>query len=97
MERITEKMLQYRLDTINKMLGAPLEPYTRTDGKSKANIGNYHLYSAYGSTGVHRMVGEGGGITQVLGLATKREIFDQLCALITGLQAMQEKMEGTDN
>lgn len=94
MERITEKMLKYRLDTINKMLGAPLEPYTRTEGKYKANIGNYHLYSAYGSTGVHKMVGEGGGVTTVLGLGTKREIYDQLTALMRGIEAANDRNEG---
>lgn len=93
MQRITEKMLASLVEDINKMTGSPATSYTRSeDGKLSANIGNYHLYFAYGGVNLHRMSNTGGGVNTPLGggTRTKRELFNQLHAFINGLRACHD-------
>ena len=47
-----------------------------SEGKMTANIGNYHIDSAYGGYSLHRMASEGGGVTDVLkiGHVSKKEL-----------------------
>ena len=83
--RITIKQLEALCDWINKVKEAPIKPYERVEGQFKANIGNYHLYQAYGAVALHRMTNEGGGVSEVIGLSTKRELFDKMHAYIKGI------------
>lgn len=85
MNRISIKQLKALCTWINELKNTPIEAYERIDGKVKANIGNYHLYQAYGAVALHRMVNEGGGVTEVLGLSTKRELYDKIHAYIKGI------------
>jgi len=89
MERITEKMLNARVGWLNELTGQPKTPYTRDKGgKLKANIGNYHLSHAYGGVSLCQMSSDGGGVTNVLtcGHIPKRDLFDRLCAFMTGIE-----------
>jgi hypothetical protein len=93
MQRITEKQLEALVSWINELTGSPATSYTRNDeGKLSANIGNYHLYFAYGGVNLHRMSNEGGGVNTPLGggTRTKRELFNQLHAFINGLRAKHD-------
>jgi hypothetical protein len=93
MQRITEKQLESLVQWINELTNSPATSYTRTeDGKSSANIGNYHLYFAYGGVNLHRMTNTGGGVSTPLGggTRTKRELFNQLHAFINGLRAKND-------
>jgi hypothetical protein len=92
MQRITEKQLEALVGWINELTGSPATSYTKTDGKLSANIGNYHLYYAYGGVNLHRMTNEGGGVNTPLGggTRTKRELFNQLHAFINGLRAKND-------
>jgi hypothetical protein len=85
MERITQAQLNYAVERINVNTKSPLTPYTKVDGRLVANIGNFHIYGAYGGYGLHRMCNEGGGITQIIGISTKRELYNQLQAMINGI------------
>ena len=88
MDRITNKHLEAKIDTINRMLGRPMEPWTKNgDGKYHANIGNYHLAGSYGRVEVQEIVNEGGGVNAPSGLCTKRALNDWLRAFIYGLEA----------
>ena len=87
MDRITNKQLQYLVDCINTLTGNSLAYCTRDADKFKANIGNYHIYSAYGAQGLHQTMNEGGGVHEIIGLSTKRELYNKLQAFISGLQA----------
>jgi len=82
--RVSEKMLESLCETINNLKGSPVAPYSMIDGKHKANIGNYHLYFAYGSVGLHKMVNEGGGVSEIIGLNTKKDLYYQLHAFLKG-------------
>lgn len=84
MQRITEKMLQARIDYLNKITGNPATPYT----DRKANIGNYHLSSAYGGVNLNQMHNDGGGVTCPLGSyhRPKGELMRELDAFIAGFE-----------
>ena len=64
------------------------EPYTKTDGKYKANIGNYHLDGAYGGYKLAQMVNEGGGIRDILrcGYTTKKDLYQLMNAYLNGVE-----------
>ncbi len=87
-ERITQKNLDKLCDTINKVTNSPMTPYTRIDGKTKANLGNYHISSAYGGVCLQRMSNESGGVSTVinLGYTTKRNLYDLMNAYLKGLR-----------
>ena len=86
MQRITNAMLENRINTINTMTNSPLKPYEKVDDKYKASIGNYHLYGAYGAYALHRIVNDGGGIREIIGLCTKRELYNRMNSYISGLE-----------
>ena len=93
MERITEKMLQKKIDYLNQVTSNPKKSWERyTDGqgkqKMKANIGNYHLDGAYGGVCLHQMMNEGGGVHSVFncGYVPKRELFELIRAFMCGLE-----------
>ena len=92
MNRITLSMLKNKIEYLNHLTKSPLKPYSEINGKLQANIGNFHLYQAYGAYGLHRMVNEGGGITDsyVYGLHTKRELFYRIDSLIRGIELKNE-------
>jgi len=87
MNRITKKLLQSRIDTINSILGMPETPYTRAEDKFTANIGNFSLSQAYGGYCVHRMVNKKGGVSTPIwaGHVSSREAYERICAFIAGL------------
>jgi hypothetical protein len=86
--QITLSMLKNKIEYLNQITNSPVKPYSEVNGKIIANIDNFHLYQAYGAFGLHRMVNEGGGVTQnhIYGLHTKRELFDRLSVLINGIE-----------
>lgn len=90
--RITESMLQARIDRLNKITGSPMTTYSTVDGRNRANVGNFHLSHANGGVCVHRICNESGGCdSPILGYhATKRETFDTLCAFIAGFELAQQ-------
>ena len=89
MERIKQSQLDYAIERINIHTNSPLKPYAKIEGKLVANIGNFHLYGAYGGYGLHRMCNESGGITTIIGISTKRELYNQLQAMINGIHYAQ--------
>ena len=88
--RITEKMLQHQVDYLNTLTGNPSKSWTFDEEtkRSKANIGNYHLYFAYGGVCLHQMVNDGGGVTTPIGggCVPKKELHQKLSAFISGIE-----------
>lgn len=95
MERMTQQHLQAIVDRINRTTGAPMKPYEKVGERYVAQIGNYHLSGAYGGQSLHRMVSEGGGISDVFGCGhvTKRDLADRMYAFIKGLEVASERRE----
>ena len=86
--RITQKDLENIIKRLNKVTGNPAEPWTRRDGRNVANIGNYHIGSAYGGVQFLQMVTEGGGVKDIFrGYSTKRELYNLICAYLEGIVA----------
>jgi len=91
--RITEKMLQRKVDYLNKLTDQPETPWTRNEqGEMKSNIGNFHLSHAYGGVCLHQMTNTRGGVRSVFnqGHQPKRVLFDQVCAYIDGIEYARE-------
>lgn len=87
MTRITESMLQKKIDLLNQVAGRPTKPYTHNaDGKLVANEGNFHVSGAYGGWTLHCMSNESGGVTSPLncGYISRRALYDLVCTYIAG-------------
>jgi len=84
--RTTLAQIRLLIDELNKQLGRPLKPYIKEDGKLTAQIGNFHIYQAYGAYGLHEMATDGGGIRQTIDLGTKKELCTALHKLIQGVE-----------
>jgi hypothetical protein len=84
---ITIKNLENEIRILNESTNNPVETYT-VDKKSKdikANIGNYHLYRAYGSFALQQICNESGGATDIFSLTTKKELYDQISSMLKGI------------
>ena len=92
MTRMTMKYLEAKINWINEITGQEKSPYTRTADKFEANIGNYHLDSAYGGWELHQMQTSGGGVTVPLshGHVSKRELAEKLDSFIRGVEMGKE-------
>lgn len=92
MERITIKHLRGLCETLNRMTDHALEPYTRdADGKLRANVGNYHIHSAYGGHTLHQMANESGGVRTPLscGHVPARELYNLMHAYLNGIERQE--------
>ena len=84
--RITIKQIEAVIEWLNKELNRPLKPYERVDGFYEAQIGNFHMYSAYGKYGLHEMNNEHGGVKTIIHLGTKKELFNSIHRLLDGIR-----------
>ena len=84
--RTTLAQLEALTAELNKLLNRPLKPYIKENGKLTAQIGNFHLYQAYGSYGLHEMANESGGVRETISLGTKKELYTALHKLIQGVE-----------
>ena len=82
-QRITDKMVQARIDTANHLLGFESEVGYNTEGALR-------IEKAYGGTAVSRMSGEFGGVSMLTGYGTKREAYNYLSGVIEGLRMAAE-------
>lgn len=89
-QRITEAMLQKKIDELNKVTGSPMVPYVwnEAEGRNVAQVGNWHVSGAYGGWQLHRMTNTSGGVTTSplnTGYVSRRELFEKVCAFLSGL------------
>jgi len=87
-DRITDKMLKNKVETINKMLNVGDDVYTYDENmKITGSVPNCHsLYFAYGSVALHRQSSaEHTGCIQVIPLSTRRDLFEKMQAYINAL------------
>ena len=91
MNRIKNSDLEQACTVLNNMTGNPTEPWTRTDGRNVANVGNYHLAGAYGGWKLVQMMTTGGGIRDIFrrGYRTKRELYDLIYAYMDGIDGQK--------
>ena len=88
-DRITLQKLEGICDSINRVAGLPLAPYTKhADGTYTPNAGAYHLSGQYGGWSLETMAGDGSTGTHVIfSTCTKRELYVQMRAYLQGMQA----------
>jgi len=84
--RTTLAQLEALTAELNKLLNRPLKPYEKDNGKLTAQIGNFHLYHAYGAVALHEMANEKGAVQETIGLGTKKELYTALHKLIQGVE-----------
>ena len=90
MNRITMKCLEALIQRINRTAKTPLTYCEVNENKSikKINIGHYHLDSAYGGWKLVQTDNESGGIRTIThGYISKKELYYQLLAFISGLES----------
>ena len=91
MKRITDKILQAKVDYLNELTNSPPNPYTRDPetGKLTGNVGAHYLSSAYGGANVYRLANDAGGVTTPLGnyRRPRRELADALDNYAAGYRA----------
>jgi len=87
MDRITEKQLEALAKRINEVTGNPTEYFTPTEAGPPyhSNIGNYHIDHAYGRVALEQTMNESGGVRRILGSGTKRELWNEMHAFLSGL------------
>tara|TARA_R100000458_G_scaffold17985_1_gene15600 strand:+ start:254 stop:523 length:270 start_codon:yes stop_codon:yes gene_type:complete len=85
--RITTKMLDYKIDQLNSILGFPKEPYTFNGSKLKTNYNTYYIAKAYGGYRVEQMC-KGGGSRDITERGTKKECYLYLKGMLEGIQAI---------
>lgn len=79
--RITSKVLESLADSLNKAAGTPISPFT----DKKWSIDNYHIGYAYDSVGLHKVSTNLGGVTQVYGPCSNRELYCFMQGYIQGI------------
>jgi len=96
MTRITIAHLEAIVNRLNTVTHNPPIPRTKdTSGKLTANVGNYHLYQAYGAVGLHQMMNESGGVHEIIGLCSKRELSQRLHVFLNGIEAGKQMSKAT--
>lgn len=91
MKRITDKILQAKIDALNQLTGNPPNPYTRNQetGKLTANVGSHYLAHGFRGVNVYRLANNAGGVTTPLGNhdRPRRELADALDNYAAGYRA----------
>lgn len=72
MNRITMNDLRKRLDYLNEI--------------TKEDKYKYQFYIAYGAYGLDKVVNDGGGVRTIIGLTTKRDLYNRMSDLIYGIE-----------
>lgn len=102
MNRITKKMLDAKVETINHLMGESTAAYTRNAaGSLKANVGTFVLEAyapgdRYGTRyNLSRMVNDGGATTTIIPTVLgAQNFYDALYAFIRGLELASEMKNG---
>ena len=92
--KITTKLLDDKVHILNVLLGRPLTPYKEdrqgnllkgTHGQVIPCANHFMIDNSYGGVRLDEMA-KGGGVNVILNRCTKRELFDQINAMIKGYQ-----------
>lgn len=91
--RISQSDLQYKIDTINELLGYNKKPYSSKDGKLKANKGTFYVGQAYGGYRIEQICNEGGGCRDISYRGTKKECYFYAKGIIEGIEQTNDKIK----
>jgi hypothetical protein len=93
MNRITLKLLETKVDYLNRLTDSPLEPYTRDGDRFRSNPDHYQIGQAYGGVELQRIFNEGGAVSTPLntGHVPKRELAVLIDAYTKGIESEQQR------
>jgi hypothetical protein len=95
-QRITVAYLTAVIGRINRAMGSPSDPYIKgEDGRYRGQTSCYHLSRAYGGFCLHRMVNEGGGVSDVFrcGHVPARDLANRMHAFLDGIEAQTASID----
>ncbi len=86
--RISEQDLLIQIKRLNELTGNPTESYIKVKDKFKAQIGCYHLDSAYGGHALHQIDNASGCVRNIsqIGYASKRDLYNWIIAYRNGVE-----------
>jgi len=85
--RTTLKMLQSRVDYLNKVTDSPATYSDKSAPSFKSNHGHYYIGQQYGGVSLDRVHGEGGGCEAIFHTTTKRDLLLLVSAYIRGIES----------
>ena len=91
MNRITIKLLEAKVDYLNRLTGSPSASYTRDGDEFRSNPGHYQIGQAYGGVELERIFNEGGAVSTPLntGHVPKRELAALIDEYTRGIESEQ--------
>jgi len=95
-QRITQKDLERIVLRINRALNRPETPYGKDEnGRFKANLGNFHISSAYVGVALEEIQTNGGGVRRVSvgGYEPKWALYAWCVGFLSGIEITAEKGE----
>ena len=96
MQRITIKMIKYKVDQINRLMGVSVDMFKpfKINNKLQWNIGHYHITQFNGSVGLEKIVNNSGGTTDISPRLTRRELYYFCSAYLQGIEDYSYKLNG---
>ncbi len=96
MQRITTKMIKYKVDAINRLMGVSVDMFKpfKINNKLQWNIGHYHITQFNGSVGLEKIVNNSGGTDNISPRLTRRELFTFCDGYLRGIQDYSYKLNG---
>ena len=98
--RVTMKMLENKVNQLNKLTNSPTEYFKTTDpSDNTVNIRHFCLSNAYGGWELQRTCNSGGGVSDCFhsGHIPKKQLYDLICAFIDGIYLAKEEVERDSN
>lgn len=83
---IKQKDLLEKCTRLNDLTNSPTETSAWGEDGFEAQVGNYYPWYADGGVQLVKIVNKEGSITTLTHLGTKRDLFNQLNALILGIE-----------
>lgn len=95
-ERVSNKAIELRLEWLNKALGKPTEPWTKTPTGNKSNLGNFHIDHQLGGYRIEMMC-ENGGVDPIFGhqRMSKNALCDMLEAILVAIKLARDEKHGS--
>ena len=91
MNRITNKDIEFQLESLNKLTNNPTD-WRLVNGCHP--VGNIHTIGQYGYTTIMQTVNESGGCKDLASGLTKREAYQWLRAAISGIYLKEKSNNG---
>lgn len=89
--RISLQQLKEKIAHLNDITEHVSAPWRLVDGRYVANVGTYVLNAAYGGYQLGQLTNEGGGQKTIInGYRSKRELWEAIDILETGIRIAKE-------